>query len=213
MNIPYPIKYSLYHNLTHSLIELREFNNVIEEFLAREKGKNRIITDNNDLDLQRLTQGEYTLDFSDSFPNILRSSNLTNVITSIELNFKSFCEFILLIANSPFGLKDLKGNSDFEKITIVLKKVAKIDFSELGIKEDWDFIDNSRLIRNKFVHNRGVVNNSRNESKLTKFIDEHPVFFDKYLENGTYYHIKIKKEFIYELIIRVFSLLEKIKQI
>jgi hypothetical protein len=212
MEISYPTKHYLKHNLTHSLIELREFNNLIEEFLAGEKYKNGLITDNDDFDIQRLTQGEYVLDFSNSFPNILRSSNLTNIITSFELNFKTFCEHILLIANSPFGLKDLKGNSDFEKITIVLKKVAKIDFSKL--EDEWNFIDNSRLIRNKFVHNKGVINITQNDfTKLTKFIDEHPLFFDKYLYDGKYYHIKIEKEFIYEVIKKIFELLEKILQI
>lgn len=212
MEIPYPIKYYLNHNLSHSLIELREFNNVIEEFLAEEKNKNQLATDNNNFDIQRLTQGRYIVDFSNSFPNLLRSSNLTNIITSLEINFKTFCEQILVIANNPFALKDLKGNSDFEKIATVLKKVAKIDFSE--IEDDWSFIDNSRLIRNKFVHNKGVINSSHHDfSKLTKFIDYNQVYFDKYLDNGKYYHIKIKKEFIYEVINRILRLLEKIAHI
>lgn len=212
MEIPYPIKYYLNHNLSHSLIELREFNNVIEEFLAEEKNKNQLATDNNNFDIQRLTQGRYIVDFSNSFPNLLRSSNLTNIITSLEINFKTFCEQILVIANNPFALKDLKGNSDFEKIATVLKKVAKIDFSE--IEDDWSFIDNSRLIRNKFVHNKGVINSSHHDfSKLTKFIDYNQVYFDKYLDNGKYYHIKIKKEFIYEVINRILRLLEKIAHV
>lgn len=212
MEIPYPIKYYLEHNLTYSLIELREFNNGIEKFLAEEKDKNRLFTSNNDLDIKKLKIEKLHIDFSKSFPNILRASNLTNIITSTEINLKVFCEQVLLLDNNPFNLRDLKANSDFEKIKIVLKKVAKIDFSK--IENEWNFIDNSRLIRNKFVHHQGVINSSHHDfNKLTKFIDENQNFFNKYLDNGIYYHIKIEKEFIYELINQIYKLIEKIKEV
>ncbi len=212
MEISYPLKSYLYNNLTYSLIGLREFNNVIEGFLKEEKNKNLLATDNKNLDVISLTQGQYDIDFSNSFPDLLRSSNLINIFSSFEINFKTFSEQILLRSQSPFSLRDLKGNSDFEKIEIVLKKVVKINFSE--IENEWDFINHSRLIRNKFVHHKGVMHSSQNDfNKLTKFIDANENYFDKYLESDTYYHIKIKEQFIYQLINIVFSLLEKIAKI
>lgn len=212
MKIPYLTTNYLDYGLTRALLEIREFNLAMEYYLDVEKLNPKFITNNNDYDIQRNTRGRWVVDFSSSFPNMLRSSNLINIMTQTEIYFKSFADQILLDAESPFLLKDLKGNSDFEKVKIVLRKVANIDFSE--IDQEWTFIDNSRLMRNRFVHSRGIMSSNINDfSKISKFIDANKFIISKYLEDENYFHIVLEREFIFELIRNIFSLVQKIKKL
>ena len=62
------------------------------------------------------------------------------------------------------------------------------------------------------MHHQGVISSSHQDfNKITAFINDNSKFFNKYLDNGKYYHIKIEKGFISELTNQIFNLTEKLK--
>ena len=204
MKIPNALLNFHEHNLSYDLLELKEFNDVMENFLKTANHATSQETQEHFRNLP-LALDDEQISFSPNFKNLLRSSNLTSIITVTEINLKSFCDSLLIRSHSMFFFKDLKGNSDFEKIKVVLNKTEFVDFQT--IEREWTFIDNSRLIRNKFVHNNGIITGNHNDfNRITDFVNKNPDLFEKHLEHGKYYHIKIKKEFIYKLIETIFFL-------
>lgn len=94
-------------------------------------------------------------EISDAFPQNFRVSFLTQIISFVEFNLKEICDFVAFESKQTFHMADLKGNSDFEKAGTYLKRVTQFELSSLG--ENWKFIEDCRVIRNKLIHQQGNV--------------------------------------------------------
>ena len=91
--------------------------------------------------------------FDHEFPNRIRFSSIIQTYSMLEVYLKWLCERLRKINQNPFGIADLKGNSDLEKGKLYLKRVYNLDFSKL--EPEWSFLNDMRKIRNQIIHNNG----------------------------------------------------------
>ena len=104
---------------------------------------------------------------------IVFSSGVVNVFSFFEFRLKELCDIFSKSSRVNIRIKDLSGNSDFEKGIKFLRKVVEIDRSILD--------DNSRrlrafkTIRNRIVHNNLYLDeNSQTQikSNFGEYIDQ-----------------------------------------
>ena len=163
-----------------SIQEFERYHDLIEQFLNEEKQRledsfnkmeSELKKNKDDDDYYNHMIDVYSEKFgeiSTLFPHNFRSSFLIQIISFVEFHLKKICDNSARTQKQPFVMSDLKGNSDFEKAKVYLKKVADLDISKLG--EDWEFIDGCRIIRNKLVHQQGLMGkNDDNKKSIEKF--------------------------------------------
>lgn len=153
-----------------AFIELKNYQSVIENFLDEEKIKLKPTFNESDIIQKAQANLEirqeyysYLLDqcaeraweLNELYPHNFRASFLTQIISFVEYELKKICDHHHHIKKSNFGISDLKGNSDFEKAQKYLSKVAGVNF--LNLEPEWEFINKSRIIRNKIIHQQGVL--------------------------------------------------------
>jgi hypothetical protein len=146
--------------------DIESYQNCIEPFLENEIKK---ISDN--FDKERVNKPkEYSDEYDDwlfdiylneyhQFRNIItnnfRGLLITQIISIIENELKLICNRYGTNNNQKFKVDDIVGNSDLEKCKTYLKKISEIDFGKFN--EEWLFIKNCKIIRNKIVHNDSKV--------------------------------------------------------
>ena len=91
--------------------------------------------------------------FDHEFTNRIRFSSIIQTYSMLEVYLKWLCERLRKINHNPFGIADLKGNSDLEKGKLYLKRVYNLDFSKL--EPEWSFLNDMKKIRNQIIHNNG----------------------------------------------------------
>ncbi len=107
-------------------------------------------------------------EISELYPHNFRASFLIHIISFIEYELKKICDYYHETSKTDFSISDLKGNSEIEKAKIYLTNVCKVDFSKLN--PEWNFINTCKLIRNKLIHQQGILNET--DKELNKFIQK-----------------------------------------
>ena len=172
--------------------EFRTYHKLIEGFLSDEHSK--LLDSYSEESLMKEAQKageferEYYLHIQDSFiersmelstlyPNYFRSSFSIQLIAIAEIELIKICDLVHKQKGTTFRIKDLSGNSNFEKAKLFLKRTINVSLAE-DIQDDWVFINKCRVIRNKFVHNGGVIdsNDSKNWEKIIGFQNEQKLF-------------------------------------
>ena len=172
--------------------EFRAYHKLIEEFLSKEH--NKLLDSYSEESLKKEAQksGEYereyylhiqdsfierSMELSVSYPNYFRSSFSIQLIAIAEAELIKICDLVSKQKETTFKLKGSPGNSNFEKAKLFLKKTIDIELAE-DIMDDWLFINKCRVIRNKFVHNGGVVNSneSNNWNTIIEFQNQQKLF-------------------------------------
>ena len=215
MKIPVPLKVLLKDELNESFTKLLQYNNYIESYLDNELKKHneetaKLIADEVDEDIYYdhifNTMGSFNQLYN-TFPNLLRSSNLTNILCVFEIALKDYCENYAYNHNIKLTLRDLRGASDFEKIKIFLTKIVKINFD--NINKEWNYIDNCRIVRNKFVHHQGITYIVDNDfKKINQFITENTDVISIKIKNNELGIIKLEKLFPAKLIDCIFKMID-----
>lgn len=140
--------------------EFKEFQKISEKIISQESIK---ILRKKFENISEKSENEYSL--KNNFISNIRVNLLFLCISFIEFEMKNICDAIFIEKKVLFSISDLKGNSDFEKAKIYLKNCGIIDLQK---NEYWNFIDISRLIRNKFIHNQGALYNDESNYKTIK---------------------------------------------
>jgi len=166
--------------ISFSISEFRNYQDLIEEFLVAEK--ERMDKKSEEAEKNYPNEDEYADwvernidrygEISKIFPNNFRVAFLIQIISFVEFHLKNICDRFYRSENQIFALDDLKGSSDFDKAKLYLKKVAKIDVLSFG--EDWKFIDDCRIIRNKLAHQQGLMKKEdSNKTLIEQFAKKH----------------------------------------
>jgi hypothetical protein len=101
------------------------------------------------------------------FVQRFRNSIIIQLYSFLESELKAFCNAHQLLTNSTYGVDDLKGSSDLEKIKKYMTKSMNI---EIGKSKLWPFINNFRILRNKIAHENSTIKTSdENFKNLEKF--------------------------------------------
>ena len=195
---------TLFDILSDYLIECIEH---IDTFISKEKKKEEIKC--NDM-FQNITSEEKekylnysdiysslteSIDKWDIFIQIIRESIFIKAFSQFEYSLDMFCKENRNRTQTILMLKDIS-EKGIDRSTTYLKKVIGLDFPAKGeFNEVWKNINKYKSIRNKIVHNDGLL---RPDDKET---EELKIFFDKIkcfsLDKTN--HIKIHRSFIYQV--------------
>ncbi|WP_300024990.1 hypothetical protein [uncultured Maribacter sp.] len=153
--------------------DLRNYQNLIEGFLLKEKKELEKEYDEADLEKESEKAGtekeQYFLHLIDTFaerhreisrqfPHNFRASFLVQIISVIESELKKICDHYGSQSNQKFTVDSLKGSDDLEKYKNYLTTITEVDFKQFT--EEWSFIKQSKLLRNKIVHHDSVIKRS-----------------------------------------------------
>lgn len=177
------IEYSKDHLFTIDLAfnEFDSYQRMIEKFLSEEQtrleqkiknfgyDKNENEQGYSDYLLTQLLEGHVSL--SKLYTHNFRASFFIQLISFIEYELRSICEYHHSVEKTDFGIQDLKGNNDMDKAKIYLSKSAKIDFNKLN--PEWQFIQEAKEIRNILVHHQSrIILNNKTNIRLKKIFNE-----------------------------------------
>lgn len=90
-----------------------------------------------------------------------RYSQIILIFSFMEIRLKRGCDLYRARYEKEYGINDLRGGGDMEKIKIFLSKSMNIKVNEL--QPYWGFLDNLRKIRNIIVHRNGIVQRKAKE--------------------------------------------------
>ncbi|MDB9382284.1 hypothetical protein PN465_08615 [Nodularia spumigena CS-584] len=165
--------------------DLKNYQNLIEDFLSREKKKLEEEYDVIDFELESKKAGdnhrEYYNHLIDSyserhheiaglFPHHFRCFFLTQTMAVIEAEFKKLCNSYGHYKGQKFYVEDMKGSSDLEKCKEYIVNLHPMDFNDFA--DDWQFIKNCKELRNKIVHEEGLI--KKTNKAIVQFIESHP---------------------------------------
>jgi len=165
--------------------DLNNYQNLIESFLQKERENLEEEFSSTDLELESKKAGEnhreYYNHLIDSyserhhdiaglFPHHFRSFFITQTMSVIEAELKKLCNYYGSRSKQKFKVDDMKGSSDLEKCKFYITHISGVKFRDF--QNEWDFILNCKLLRNKIVHEEAKV--KRENKELWKFINNHP---------------------------------------
>jgi len=109
-------------------------------------------------------------DLYKSFPSIHRRAEVINAYSILEHGLRSLCEVYEKKIDSNIKLNDLAAHGYVDKSKKYLEKVVNVEFPISGAWKDIKFI---QQLRNKLVHEDGVINGKNQD--LFCYIDNHPM--------------------------------------
>ncbi|KIA89913.1 hypothetical protein [Kaistella jeonii] len=161
--MPYSI-FKLSHHIT--VIELEDYLKEYEEFVSSKISAIEIkYNEIHELKKNQKEDAEYldflhdnlideNMKFGSIFTNNFRSSFMSLVIMHLEHELNKICSFHQKRNSIPFGVKDLKGNSDLDKVNIYLTQTEHLPITSL---KSWSKIKDYQFVRNKFAHQKGEI--------------------------------------------------------
>jgi len=149
-------------------------------------------------------------EFDVEFRLTYRNSIIIQLYSIMENILRNYCLKHYIENKKEYSINDIKGNNDIDKIKKYLKNSSKIDITKN--QKLWDFINNFRKLRNKLVHNEGIIHSKENDFKsLLEFSNEKFIITKKVeQQEGAYTIILFDEGFIYETINNVFDFIEQI---
>lgn len=89
---------------------------------------------------------------NDELRSKLRQSVLIQLYSFMESFLFKQCDSHKVANNKEYSAKELRGNTDLEKVTMYYKRSAGVNMKQ---KKEYQFIDNFRRLRNSIVHKEG----------------------------------------------------------
>ena len=114
------------------------------------------------------TLSEKWLQVNKTFPHNFRASFLTQIYSGFESQLVKICKHHHIRKKTAKPYEKYKG-SEIGKASEYLIAMAGIDFADL--QDDFDYIDQIRLVRNHIVHNQGkIAGNDRDWPIVYNFV-------------------------------------------
>ena len=173
-------------------IDLRNYQNFMEKYLAQAKEEFEISLKETNVSKDSPEYYLYVLDnitdrrteISLIYPHNFRATFLIHIMSFIESTIRNICVNYEVNKSTETSYSAMKGSSNFIKTKEYLYKEAKIN---LDTNKEWNFINTVRKIRNKLVHNQGIVCDSDNDFiEIEMFVEEYDFisFGDKLFEKS-----------------------------
>ncbi len=112
-------------------------------------------------------------EISVSYPHNFRASFLTQVYSGLESELRKICDHYHRKKKTPKTAEEMNARNDIAKYAKFLRSQAHVDFTKL--KDDWNYIDLIRKIRNRIIHHQGKINGGHPDwSSIKKLISDNP---------------------------------------
>mgnify|MGYP001586639464 CR=1 FL=1 len=121
--------------------------------------------------------GEQHWDYAETFPRILRSSFFVSAYSLLEHKMALICRWLKKDKQLPVSWSDLKGDT-LDQFKLYCK-LASLDLSYNS--QTWQEIQNYLRLRNCIVHNRGLIDEARQEKELHAYVTRKKIMQDSLL--------------------------------
>ena len=173
------VKYFGFGEYEVDFIDLRNYQNFMEKYLIQAKEEFEtsvkeinISEDSPEYHLQVFNNiNDRRMEISLIYPHNFRATFLIHILSFIESTIRNICINYQENRSTETSYSAMKGSSVFNKSKMYLSKEAKIN---LDTYNEWNFINTVRKIRNKLVHNQGIICNSDNDfNEIEMFVEEY----------------------------------------
>jgi|GEM_PF-1724007 len=128
------------------------------------------------------------MEIEKEFIQRFRKSIVIQIFSFLESELKSICNCHAESTKSKYGVNDLKGYSDLDKIKKYLFNSMDIDLVKF---EQWKFINNLRMVRNKIVHENSTVKITNCDYASIKTFSKDYFLLDSQSPNSEFYTITL----------------------
>ncbi|MCD6654246.1 MAG: hypothetical protein LT067_05715 [Sulfurovum sp.] len=105
-----------------------------------------------------------------SISHLMKPDMVINIYSYLEFWLQKICLLIKDKNNLTLNFNDIKGNNDFHQYRKYIEIYFGLQYDK-PLKKMYDDLDKLRLIRNKFIHNGGYVqDNEKNKFKDIEYI-------------------------------------------
>ncbi|PZR18912.1 MAG: hypothetical protein DI539_15970 [Flavobacterium psychrophilum] len=108
-----------------------------------------------------------------------RQSVLIQLYSFMEVQLFKQCELHKWRNNKEYSVRELKGNTDLDKVALYYKNSVHFNIKEL---KEWQFIDSFRRLRNLLVHHEGLITNEDDYNRMRKFEISCDIELKNYIE-------------------------------
>ncbi|MCB7479846.1 hypothetical protein [Christiangramia sediminis] len=112
-----------------------------------------------------------------------RSSFYIQIISFLEYELKSICQFHHKKFNTNFSVNHLRGSNEIDKAKLYLSRTCQVNFNNL--KPEWDFLLNAKEVRNILVHNQSQIELLEKRGKKVKGFLDSKNYFRFYQSNDS----------------------------
>lgn len=91
------------------------------------------------------------------FSHLIKPDMVINIYSLVDYWMNQICEYQRKWKNLSLKAKDIKGASDLDARHKYLTKYARLNLD--GVNDSYKRLDQLRIVRNKFIHSGGHINN------------------------------------------------------
>jgi len=178
---------------------LREYLSRMEEYLLKAERKFSAWADKELEKLQSDERGNFYEAYAEEFsyhmefPRILRNSIFMSACSVLEYWMRVICSGLKEKQHMPIRWNDLRGGT-IKQFRLYFE-LAHLDIP-VGMNKKWQEIENYYLVRNCIVHEQGLLEKFRNNSRLLRFVEKRGIISE---DNGEK-EIALTKQFCEETI-------------
>jgi hypothetical protein len=112
--------------------------------------------------------------FKNLFPHITWSSLFLIAMSHFEYSLILISNFFQNESKSLLTIKDISGQSTFEKFTSYCLKVLRLEY-DFSHSIQWSKVKNHQKVRNLIVHNNGIIDDSNRSKSVKQLIDSNQI--------------------------------------
>lgn len=132
------------------------------------------------------TTSSQLMELEQEYIQRFRKSIIIQIFSFLESELKSICNSHAVSTKSIYVVNDLKGYSDLDKIKKYLINSMDIDLVKF---DQWKFINNLRLIRNKIVHENSTIKITNGDYASIKTFSKNYFLLESQSTNSDFYTI------------------------
>lgn len=211
--------FAIFNVIKLSLSKFENYEGFFENYIKKEKEEIGLMWDQVqpfEQEGDELTGGasqdyvDFLIEYSEqvevNFANTFRSSFLIQMMSLIEYHLKYTCEIHSHFSKSGYKLDDLAGG-DLDKCKKYLQKSCSVDFGV--VNNEWNFIKSMYRVRNKFVHNSGLLSEGDIDDEI-KSLSAKGYFIIQEVRNTGHYTLYFKNKMNHKLLELTKTFFEKL---
>lgn len=146
----------------------------------------KALNDDNKFNLLLHSTSSQLMEIEQEFIQRFRKSIVIQIFSFLESELKSICNSHAESTKSIYIVNDLKGYSDLDKIKKYLNNSMDIDLVKF---DQWKFINNLRMVRNKIVHENSTIKITNGDYASIKAFSKNYFSLKSHNPNSEFYTI------------------------
>lgn len=174
-----------------SLVE-KGFDAQIKNLYLKYNEHYKTVTDPDNFNSLLHNTSSQLMEIEKEFIQRFRKSIVIQIFSFLESELKSICNCHAESTESTYTVNDLKGYSDLDKIKKYLFNSMNIDLVKF---DQWKFINNLRIVRNKIVHEDSTIKINNGDYLTIKEFSTNYFLLNQLNPNSEFYTIIFDNNF------------------